>query len=98
MIVEQEVVACLGLEIAAPHRAVIRCIAVASAFRHQQVGRRLLNTSGQRFSLQLIEAETDAEVVGFYRHCGFLITSLGEVYPGVERFHCVLQPQRASTS
>jgi N-acetylglutamate synthase-like GNAT family acetyltransferase len=98
MAVEQEVVACLGLEIAAPNQGVIRCIAVAPVFRRQQVGRRLLNTGVQRFSLQMIEAETDAEAVGFYRHCGFLVTSLGELYPGVERFRCVLQPQRASMS
>jgi N-acetylglutamate synthase-like GNAT family acetyltransferase len=96
--VEQEAVACLGLEIAAPQCAVIRCIAVATAFRRQRVGRRLLNTCVQRFSLQTIEAETDAEAVGFYRHCGFLVTSLGELYPGVERFRCVLQPHRPSMS
>jgi hypothetical protein len=28
--------------------------------------------------------------VNFYRNIGFEITSLGEKYPGVERFQCIL--------
>ena len=36
-----------------------------------------------------VEAETDADAVGFYARVGFTITSLGHVYPGVERFRCV---------
>jgi len=35
-----------------------------------------------------IVAETDHEAVDFYRRYGFFITSLGEKYPGVERFLC----------
>ncbi len=35
-----------------------------------------------------LEAETDCEAVEFYRKCGWIITSLGEKYPGVERFQC----------
>jgi len=35
-----------------------------------------------------IVAETDYEAVDFYRRYGFVITSLGEKYPGVERFLC----------
>ena len=38
---------------------------------------------------QWIEAETDADAVGFYEQVGFTVTSLGESYPGVERFRCV---------
>ncbi|MNU09693.1 hypothetical protein D3C72_2564150 [compost metagenome] len=37
-----------------------------------------------------ITAETDHEAAGFYRSAGFTVTSLGEKYPGVERFACVL--------
>lgn len=33
-------------------------------------------------------AETDADAVGFYRHSGFEVMSLGEKYPGTERFSC----------
>ena len=35
-------------------------------------------------------AETDQEAVEFYRNTGFVVYSLGELYPGVERFRCVL--------
>jgi hypothetical protein len=40
-----------------------------------------------------LEAETDSDAVGFYRSCGFTVLSLGEVYPGVERFRCTLESQ-----
>jgi hypothetical protein len=40
-------------------------------------------------ALDEIEAETDKDTVDFYRLCGFTITSLGEPYPGTERFLCV---------
>ncbi|TYP70032.1 acetyltransferase (GNAT) family protein [Paenibacillus methanolicus] len=43
-----------------------------------------------RPSAQLI-AETDAEAVGFYAKIGFRVYSLGETYPGIERFRCVLR-------
>ncbi len=39
-----------------------------------------------------IVAQTDAEAVGFYRSSGFTVASLGEKYPGVERFHVSLSP------
>lgn len=35
--------------------------------------------------------ETDQEAVGFYQSLGFNIKSLGEKYPGVERFWCCLK-------
>jgi GNAT superfamily N-acetyltransferase len=37
----------------------------------------------------IIQAETDEEAVDFYRNVGFAIVSLGELYPGVERFQCI---------
>jgi len=41
--------------------------------------------------LTYLEAETDAEAVKFYKKMGFQIQSLGEKYPGIERFHCYLE-------
>ncbi|PFE51898.1 GNAT family N-acetyltransferase, partial [Bacillus cereus] len=41
--------------------------------------------------LTYIEAETDKEAVGFYKKCNFKIESLGEKYPGIERFYCYLE-------
>ncbi|MCR8641040.1 GNAT family N-acetyltransferase [Paenibacillus sp. N1-5-1-14] len=51
---------------------------------------------GRGMILELIElkepsslhVETDEEAVDFYRSIGFVIESLGEKYPGVERFSC----------
>ncbi|GAA0394735.1 hypothetical protein GCM10008933_26940 [Paenibacillus motobuensis] len=37
-----------------------------------------------------IIAETDQDAIGFYSKIGFEIHSLGEKYPGVERFQCIL--------
>lgn len=36
-------------------------------------------------------AETDDEAVDFYRNIGFEVHSLGEKYPGVERFRCIYE-------
>lgn len=44
-----------------------------------------------------IRAETDKDAVGFYKKNGFTITSLGEKYPGVERFDCTLSVSNDST-
>ncbi|MFC4103398.1 GNAT family N-acetyltransferase [Paenibacillus xanthanilyticus] len=38
-----------------------------------------------------LTAETDAEAVGYYAKVGFRVYSLGEEYPGTERFRCVLR-------
>ncbi|MNW71139.1 hypothetical protein D3C74_508110 [compost metagenome] len=48
--------------------------------------------------IETITAETDREAVGFYRSTGFPITSLGEKYPGVERFACILDVGAAAQS
>jgi hypothetical protein len=42
-----------------------------------------------------IVAETDEESVQFYRNIGFIIRSLGEKYPGVERFLCTYEVEEA---
>ena len=84
------VIACIGLEMIGPGEAAIRCIAVAAPYRRQELGRRLVQASVQQFGLHRLVAETDSDAVGFYERCGFVITSLGELYPGRERFHCLL--------
>lgn len=87
-----DVIACIGFRLEALHHAVINCIAVDPSYRHQGIGEALIQAVFTQFQLQSLVAETDADAVGFYRQCGFEITSLGEMYPGVERFHCVLCP------
>jgi len=39
----------------------------------------------------MITAETVRDAVKFYWSSGFKVTSLGEKYPGVERFLCELK-------
>lgn len=69
-------------------------IAVADGHRRRGIGRHMVGEVVRRGSFVTLVAETDAEAVDFYRHCGFDVTSLGEKYPGVERFRCTLRPQR----
>jgi hypothetical protein len=41
-------------------------------------------------SLDVLSAETDADGLGFYKRLGFSVQSLGDKYPGTERFWCSL--------
>jgi ribosomal protein S18 acetylase RimI-like enzyme len=86
------VIACIGFRIECLYHAVINCIAVVPSHRHRGIGQALIKAVITQFQLQSLVAETDAEALDFYRQCGFEITSLGELYPGIERFHCVLHP------
>ncbi|MET3288332.1 N-acetyltransferase [Brevibacillus fluminis] len=79
---------CIGLDLARLPKAVITHVAVHPDARGKGIGRHMLADAMQRFSLTVIGAETDASAVGFYRSCGFTVKSLGEKYPGVERFWC----------
>ncbi|MBU5346479.1 GNAT family N-acetyltransferase [Paenibacillus lautus] len=40
-------------------------------------------------------AETDEEAVNFYRSIGFEVYSLGEKYPGIERFRCIYEVEES---
>lgn len=78
----------IGFELTAPGEATVRHIAVLPPYRGQGIGRKLVEHLIATRQLQRLLAETDRDAVGFYRRCGFVITSLGERYPGVERFGC----------
>jgi N-acetylglutamate synthase-like GNAT family acetyltransferase len=82
------IIGCIGLQLSFPGSAIIRAIAVALTYRGQGIGSRLLRQSIETFSLAQLVAETDCDAVEFYRTCGFTISSLGEKYPGTERFLC----------
>ncbi|NME05464.1 GNAT family N-acetyltransferase [Psychrobacillus sp. BL-248-WT-3] len=82
-------VACIGIEMIERHHAEIKHIAVTPDSRKQKLGSRMLDYVVQELGLHRLTAETDCESVGFYRRCGFTVSSLGEKYPGVERFLCV---------
>ncbi|KQY46427.1 GNAT family N-acetyltransferase [Cellulomonas sp. Root137] len=64
----------------------LRAMAVAEPFRGRGFGRALVDEVTEQLGLEALEAETDADSVGFYRSCGVSVESLGEKYPGVERF------------
>ena len=83
------IVGCIGMEISGLTQGLIRCISVAPSIRQQGIGRAMLQEIATVNGLTRVIAETDRTAVGFYRQCGFQIESLGERYPGVERFRCV---------
>ena len=70
--------------------AEILSIAADPAYRGQGVGRALITCAAENLSGRALHAETDDEAVGFYRKCGFTIKNLGEKYPGIVRYHCIL--------
>jgi GNAT superfamily N-acetyltransferase len=77
----------LGVERVTLRELVIHHTAVAPAARGAGVGRAMLTAICQPATR--VSAETDRDAVGFYARCGFTPRSLGELYPGVERFACV---------
>lgn len=66
-------------------------IAVDAGTRQQGIGRRMIDELLRVEALSELVAETDQDAVGFYRRCGFVVKSLGEKYPGTERFLCSLR-------
>ncbi|MNO31530.1 hypothetical protein D3C76_215050 [compost metagenome] len=65
-------------------------IAVQARLRGKGIGRAMIEEIRKCKGNVLLQAETDLDAVGFYRNSGFVVTSLGEKYPGVERFSCIL--------
>ncbi|MFC7679729.1 GNAT family N-acetyltransferase [Paenibacillus sp. GCM10028914] len=69
----------------------IKHIAVTPENRGKDYGRGMILELMLQQKPARVIAETDDESVGFYRSIGFEIYSLGELYPGVERFRCVYE-------
>lgn len=63
-------------------------IAVKPSEQNKGFGRELVGLLVRTEGITELFAETDHDSVGFYKQCGFSIESLGEKYPGVERFVC----------
>jgi len=61
-------------------------IAVPARLRGRGIGRRLLAEVLTTVGATEIFVQTDTDAGGFYRARGFAVSSLGEMYPGVERF------------
>jgi ribosomal protein S18 acetylase RimI-like enzyme len=80
----------IGIEANNRH-GIIRHIVVAPLWRRCGIGQLMIDEAAAFLGLSVLEAETDADAVNFYRACGFAIRSLGEKYPGTERFLCRLE-------
>lgn len=88
--IEQDLVGCIGIVKGEANRCEIKHIAVSPAYRGKGIGREMIRYVEDHHAFSSIYAETDQEAVLFYKNLGFHITSLGEKYPGVERFGCLL--------
>ncbi|MHB0886723.1 MAG: GNAT family N-acetyltransferase, partial [Bacillota bacterium] len=69
----------------------IRHLAVAPGRRGRGLGREMVFALPTVCTCLDVVAETDHDAVGFYRRIGFSLESLGELYPGTERFRCRLR-------
>lgn len=81
-------VGCIGIEFVCSNKCEIKHIAVFPNKRGKMIGSKMIKYICDTYSLSFIFAETDKDAVEFYRKYGFEITSLGEKYPGTERFLC----------
>ncbi|WP_342578619.1 GNAT family N-acetyltransferase [Psychrobacillus sp. FSL K6-2843] len=81
-------VACIGIEMTLSNDAEIKHIAVSPNLREQRIGSKMLDYMVNELGIRRLTAETDQDAVGFYRNYGFIVSSIGEKYPGVERFWC----------
>lgn len=86
-----DIIGCIGIELLGPKRCEIKHIAVSPNHRGKGIGSKMISFIKDKYSLSFISAETDKDAVIFYKNYGFKITSLGEKYPGVERFQCILE-------
>ena len=84
-------IACIGLEPRGRDEAEITSLAVLPDWRRQGFARSLVFGTCEQLALRMLEAESDADAVDFYRAIGFAVENLGERYPGVERFRCRLE-------
>ncbi|MGE7887086.1 GNAT family N-acetyltransferase [Bacillus cereus] len=83
--------ACIGIEVIGATKARICHIAVAPDYRQKGIALQMIKGVVRIYQLTYVEAETDDEAVEFYKKSGFQVNSLGEQYPGIERFHCYME-------
>lgn len=88
--VNHELIGLIGIIQLPGSEAELKHIAVRSDYRNQGIGKEMLREYIRNNRIAKMTAETDMDAVHFYRKIGFEISSLGEKYPGVERFQCTL--------
>lgn len=87
--VGETVIGCIGIEFLDGDRCKIKHVAVMPDRRGEGVGIKMVDFILEHYSISSMVAETDRDAVLFYKKIGFEIASLGEKFPGVERFRCV---------
>ncbi|MFC9707899.1 GNAT family N-acetyltransferase [Paenibacillus sp. NPDC056933] len=88
---EGQLIGLIGYERTGTSEITIHHIAVLPENRFKNYGRGMISQLLANYNPDRLIAETDVEAVEFYRNTGFVVYSLGELYPGVERFRCVLE-------
>jgi N-acetylglutamate synthase-like GNAT family acetyltransferase len=88
---DDEIIGVVGFIVHTNHTLELKHIAVKPEERSKGYGRGLILQLLEAKQPAVIEAETDEDSVDFYRNVGFSIISLGEKYPGVERFKCIYE-------
>ncbi|MBW5446215.1 GNAT family N-acetyltransferase [Cohnella sp. CFH 77786] len=90
---DDEIIGILGYESLPDEVVKIAHISVHPEFRGLGYGRGMILELIDLIRPRKIVAETDEEAVDFYRNIGFVIVSLGEKYPNVERFECSFETE-----
>ncbi|CAM3432677.1 MULTISPECIES: GNAT family N-acetyltransferase [Saccharibacillus] len=86
-----EMLGVVGFEPSGDREITVKHIAVDPGSRGLGYGRGMLLELMVREKPERVVAETDEEVVDFYRSIGFSVLSLGFTDSGLERFRCVYE-------
>lgn len=79
----------VGVDLRDPGLVEISHLAVDASHRGEGLGRRLVEAVRRGVAPRVCWLTTDEDAVRFYRRLGFMVHSLGERYPGRERFLAV---------
>ncbi|RUS46236.1 GNAT family N-acetyltransferase [Cohnella sp. AR92] len=85
---EEQLIGIVGYEVNEDNVLKINHLAIAPEERGKGFGRMAVLELLDWEAPDVILAETDEESVEFFRNIGFVIESLGESVPGIERFKC----------
>lgn len=90
-VLNNELVGLIGVEYHSIGEITLLHIVVKPQYHRNGIGKKMIYDQLKVNQIRYIEAETDIEAVDFYKRIGFQIINLGEKYPGVERFNCILK-------
>ncbi|OAB43357.1 GNAT family N-acetyltransferase [Paenibacillus glacialis] len=88
---EKLLVGLIGFEIDEERILTVNHLAILPENRLKGYGRGIFFELIEAQKPSRIMTETDEDAVDFYRNIGFVVISLGEIYPGVERFQCIYE-------